>query len=53
MKNTGLKIAGLLVTIAGCGLTILTNIIDDKKLDAEIDERIEIALAERREQDND
>ena len=43
MKNGGLKVLGIVATIAGAALTLLNSYVDDKKMD----EKINKALDER------
>ena len=45
--NKKLKIIGLIVSLCGFGLQILTNIIEEKKLDNTITEKISEALTNK------
>ncbi len=44
MSNKGLKIAGLVTTIAGAGIGILSNILGEKKQDQVIEEKVSKAI---------
>lgn len=46
MKNAKLvKILGLVATVVGMGATLLTDWVNDKKMEEKIDERIDEKLA--------
>ena len=36
MKPNGLKVASIIVTVAGAGLSVLGSMLDDKKLDDKV-----------------
>ncbi len=43
-KNKIIKISGIAVSVFGMGLSVLTGILDDKKLDAKIAKHINESL---------
>lgn len=46
-KGSGLKALGLLATIAGLGVSLLSSFVSEKQTDAKIEEKVLKALAER------
>lgn len=42
-----IKVAGLVCSLAGAGLAIATDYVNDKKLDELVDEKVNEALANR------
>lgn len=54
MNNKNLvKAIGLVATVVGMGLTLVTNWVNEKTMESMIEEKIEDALAERNEEDTD
>jgi hypothetical protein len=47
MKPNWMKIVGVLLTIAGAGVSIGNKVIDDKKLDETISKKVAEALANK------
>lgn len=45
MSNNAIKIIGCVLSVISAGMTIATNYIDDKKMDAKIAEKVNEALA--------
>jgi sensor domain CHASE-containing protein len=45
MGIKGLKVVGLLVTVIGAGLSVVSSIVADKKLDHTISEKVAKAVA--------
>ena len=43
----GLKVLSMVATVIGLGATLLSNYVSDKKMDATIDEKLNLALAEK------
>lgn len=41
------KAIGVIATIAGAGLSLISNIVDDKKMEETIEEKVNEALAKR------
>lgn len=51
MKNMdGVKALGLVATIGGVALSLLSSFVDEKKTDAKIEEKVRKALAEAKEE---
>lgn len=48
MKISGIKLLGLLSTIGGIGISLLSSFVSEKQTDAKIDEKVMKALAEQR-----
>ena len=46
-KEKLIKIGGIVLTIAGAGLSLATNWLEDKKLDATITEKVADALSRK------
>lgn len=46
-SEKGFKIIGLAATIIGMGLTLVTNWVDDKKLDSKIEKEVAKAFAKK------
>lgn len=54
MNGTNLvKILGLVATIAGTGATLLTNWVEERRMEEKIDERIDKKLAELSDEDEE
>ena len=41
MKSGGLKVLGIIATVAGAALTIVNGYVDDKKMDEKIDKKLD------------
>ena len=50
MKKMNWTILGLIATIAGAGISVVASIVDDKKTEEMIEEKIDEALAKRSEE---
>lgn len=50
-QRFSLKAIGIVATVIGFGVTLLTNWVDDKKMDEKIDEKVNEALAARNEEE--
>lgn len=48
-KVDGVKALGLIASVGGVALSLLSSFVDDKKTDAKIEEKIRKALAEAKE----
>lgn len=48
-KIDGVKALGLIATVGGIALSLLSSFVDDKKTDAKIEEKVRKALAEVKE----
>lgn len=46
-KISGIKALGLLTTIGGIGISLLSSFVSEKQTDAKIEEKVLKALAER------
>ena len=46
MSEKSIKALGILVTIIGFGLTLITGWVEDKKMNDKIDERVKKAIAD-------
>lgn len=46
-KIDGVKASGVIVTVGGIVLSLLSSFVDDKKIDAKIEEKVRKALAEK------
>jgi low affinity Fe/Cu permease len=54
MKSTNLvKILGLVATVVGAGATLLTNWVEERRMEEKIDERIDKRLAELSDEDEE
>jgi len=53
MFGIPLKIVSIGLTIAGAILTLLTNVVEDKKLDEKIEEKVNQKLAEQAEEEEE
>lgn len=47
MNSNLLKIIGLAASIIGAGATLVSDFVNDKKMEEKIDEKVKEALAER------
>ena len=48
MKNKNfIKAIGIAVTVIGCGVSILTDWVNEKKMDEKIEEKVNEALAKK------
>lgn len=47
------KVLGLVATVVGMGATLLTDWVNDKKMDERIEEKINEALANKNEEENE
>ena len=47
MNRKMIKIIGLIATVAGVGVNLLSEWVDDKKMDEKIEEKVNEALAVR------
>lgn len=45
-KDKLIKIGGVILTIAGAGISLATSMLEDKKLDAKVTEKVAEALSE-------
>ena len=52
MDKKGLKILGLVTTIVGAGVSLVSNWVGDKKQEQIIDEKVNEALTKRLEEQN-
>ena len=43
-KDKSIKIGGIVLTLAGAGVSLATSILEDKKLDAKVTEKVAEAL---------
>lgn len=50
MKPNVMKLLGIVLPLAGAGLTLVTNWVDDKKLDETITEKVSEILTDSTEQ---
>lgn len=50
MKPNVMKILGIILPLAGAGLTLATNWVDDKKLDEKVTEKVSEILTDSTEQ---
>lgn len=50
MKLNWVKIGGIALSIAGAGISLLTNIVDDKKLDEKVANTVADALKKQAEE---
>ena len=48
-KMDGVKVLGLVATVGGVALSLLSSFVEDKKTDAKIEEKVRKALAEVKE----
>lgn len=48
-KMDGVKVLGLIATVGGVALSLLSSFVEDKKTDAKIEEKVRKALAEAKE----
>lgn len=46
MKKPGIKALGLLATLGGIAMTLLSSFVSERKTDAKIEEKVRKALAE-------
>lgn len=46
-KIDGVKALGVIATVGGVALSLLSSFVDDKKTDAKIEEKVRKALAEK------
>lgn len=54
MKSTNLvKILGLVASVVGAGATLLTNWVEERRMEEKIDERIDKKLAELSDEDEE
>lgn len=53
MNRRIVKIIGLFVTVAGVGVNLLSEWVDDKKMDEKIEEKVNEALAVRNKEDEE
>lgn len=44
-KDKLIKIGGVILTLAGAGISLATNMLEDKKLDAKVTEKVAEALS--------
>lgn len=51
-KSASLKLLGIVVTIAGFGVTLVTDWVESRALEERIDEGIDKALAKKSEQES-
>ena len=47
------KVIGAVVAIAGAGLTLITNQIDDRKMEETVEKKVREALAEAKEEESE
>ena len=47
-KDKLIKIGGVILTIAGAGISLATSMLEDKKLDAKVTEKVADALFKER-----
>lgn len=47
------KVIGMLTTVVGAGLSLVTNLVEDKKMDETIDRKVREALAEGKENEEE
>lgn len=45
-KPDAIKVLGIVTTIGGLGLSLLSSFVEDRKTDAKIEEKVRLALAE-------
>ena len=48
MNQKVMKIAGIALTIVGAGVSLATNVLEEKKLDAKVAEKVAEALAKNK-----
>lgn len=53
MNRKIVKIIGLFVTVAGIGVNLLSEWVDDKKMDEKIEEKVNKALAVKDKEDEE
>ena len=53
MNRKMIKIIGLIATVAGVGVNLLSEWVDDKKMDEKIEEKVNEALAVRDREDDE
>ena len=46
-QQKNIKIAGMALTLLGAGITLITNELDDRKLDLKVAEKVAEALAKK------
>lgn len=53
MAKVNWKLVGILTTIAGAGLSLVSGMAEDKKMEATIEDKVEEALARREENEDE
>lgn len=53
MRKKLLSLIGLVATVAGMGVNLLTSWVDDKKMDEKINEKVNEALAKKENEDEE
>lgn len=53
VSKNSIKIFGIVATVAGIGASLITDWVNEKKMDEKIDEKINDALASREECEDD
>lgn len=51
MKRKSIKILGTLVTVIGIGVNLITDWVNEKQMDATIEEKVNEALAKKNEKE--
>lgn len=51
MSSTLVKVLGIVATVIGMGATLITDWVDEKKMDEKIEERVNEAFAKRENKD--
>lgn len=46
-KMNGVRVLGLVATVGGIALSLLTSVVEEKKIDAKIEEKVLKVLAEK------
>ena len=47
MKKPGIKTLGLVATLGGIAMTLLSSFVSERQTDAKIEEKVQLALAKR------
>lgn len=53
LNGTFVKVLGIVATVAGAGLSILTDYVNDKKMDEKIEEKVNEAFAKKEEEEEE
>lgn len=52
MKKPNWKLIGILATVAGAGLSLITSIAEDKKMERTVEEKVDEALSKRKDKES-